>query len=132
MQARVERSTRTSKPRARRSPGGGPDTEAGGRLVRLVNDLGNNGVAELLGVSRSQPSRWRRGLEHMGPGNERRVVDLDYLWTRLLLLFTPRQAEIWMTSYNAHLGARPVDVLRLRGAVPVVQAIDAEAQGAYV
>ena len=40
-------------------------------------------------------------------------------------------AEIWLASHNAHLGARPMDVLRLRGAGAVVRAIDAEAQGAY-
>lgn len=50
---------------------------------------------------------------------------------RLLQLYPPDQAEIWLTSHNAHLGGRPVDVLRLRGAGPVVTAIDAAAQGAY-
>ena len=40
-------------------------------------------------------------------------------------------AEVWLTSFNAHLGAVPVDVLRTRGALPVVAAIEVEAQEAY-
>ena len=101
------------------------------RLIGLVEGLGNNRVAEFLEASPSQPSQWRSGKEGISPENERRVVDLDYVMTRLLQLFPKEQASIWLTSYNAHLGATPVDVLRLRGAGPVVQAIDAEAQGAY-
>lgn len=101
------------------------------RLDRLIDQLGNNRVANLLGVSRSQPSRWRTGKEGIGPENQRRLIDLDYVFGRLEQLFTPRQAEIWLTSMNAHLGARPVDVLRLRGATPVIAAIDAEAEGAF-
>ena len=112
-----------------------PDAAAewnlGERLDRLVATLGSNRVAEILGVSVSQPSRWRRGVEHMSPQSQRRLLDLDYVMARLLQLFPREQAEIWLTSHNAHLGARPLDVLQLRGAGPVVAAADAEAQGAY-
>lgn len=101
------------------------------RLERLIAELGNNRVAGLLAVSPSQPSRWRSGKEGIGPENQRKLIDLDYVFGRLEQLFTSRQAEIWLTSYNAHLGARPIDVLRLRGAGPVIEAIDAEAQGAF-
>jgi transcriptional regulator with XRE-family HTH domain len=101
------------------------------RLERLIATLGNNRVAELLGVSPSQPSRWRRGAERISADRQRDLLDLDYVVARLLHLFPKEQAEIWMTSHNAHLGARPVDVLRLSGAAAVVRAIDAEAQDAY-
>lgn len=101
------------------------------RLARLVKGLGNNRVADLISVSRSQPSRWRAGREGLGPESQRRVLDLDYVVARLLQIYPREQAEIWLTSHNAHLGARPVDVLRLRGAEPVIAAIDAEAEGAY-
>jgi hypothetical protein len=101
------------------------------RLEGLVEGLGNNRVAELLEVSRSQPSRWRRQQEGIGPENQRRVLDLDYVMSRLLQLYPKEQAHIWLQSHNSHLGARPLDVLRSRGAGPVVDAIDAEAEGAY-
>jgi hypothetical protein len=64
--------------------------------------------------------------------SKRRVLDLDYVMARLLRLFPKQQAEIWLESNNAHLGARPIDVLKLRGASSVVEALDAEEQGAYV
>lgn len=101
------------------------------RLNYLVESLGNNRVAELLEVSRSQPTRWRSGKEGISPANERRVTDLEYIMARLQQIFPRELAEIWLTSQNAHLGSRPIDVLRLRGPAAVIQAIDAEAQGAY-
>ncbi|MGH2755127.1 MAG: hypothetical protein ACRDLB_11925 [Actinomycetota bacterium] len=101
------------------------------RLERLVEGFGNNRVAELLDVSRSQPSRWRQGKEKLSPESRRRLLDLDYVLSRLLQVYPMRQAEIWLSSTNAHLGSRPIDVLRLRGVSPVIEAIDAEAEGAY-
>jgi uncharacterized protein (DUF2384 family) len=99
---------------------------------RLVAVLGNNGLARLLGVSPSQPTRWRSGKEAIGPANRRRLSDLDHVLDRLLLELWPDQAGEWLTSPNAHLGgAVPVDVLVLRGAPPVLEAIDALGSGAF-
>lgn len=102
------------------------------RLEWLTSVLGSNRVAELLGVSRSQPSRWRAGLEGMAERNARAVLDLDYVVARLHQLWVPEVAAIWLESSNAHLGgAVPIDVLRLRGPGEVLRAIDAEYEGAY-
>ena len=102
------------------------------RLAWLTGVLGNNEVATLLGVSRSQPSRWRRGLEGLGPANRRAVIDLDYIVTRLQELYVPDVAKVWLTSPNAFLGGgTPVETLRQRGVLDVIAAIDAEAAGAY-
>lgn len=101
------------------------------RLDRLVEGFGNNRIADLLEVSRSQPSRWRSGKEQLGAASKRRVLDIDYVLSRLLQVYPRRQAEIWLVSYNAHLGGRPIDVLHLKGVAPVIEAIDAEAQGAF-
>jgi hypothetical protein len=101
------------------------------RLGELIREMGNNRLATLLDVSASQPSRWKTGEERISAENQRRLLDLDYVIARLLQLYPREQTEIWLTSHNAHLGSRPVDVLRLRGAGPVVAAIDAEADGAY-
>lgn len=101
------------------------------RLDRLVEGFGNNRVAALLEVSQSQPSRWRRGVEKLSPDSKRRVLDIDYVISRLLQVYPREQAEIWLTSSNAHLGGRPIDVLHLKGVTPVIEAIDAEAEGAF-
>jgi uncharacterized protein (DUF2384 family) len=101
------------------------------KLARLVESMGNNWIAGVLGVSASQPSRWRTGEERMSPENARQVTDLEYVMSRLLQLYSPTLAKGWLESYNAHLEGRPVDVFRVRGALAVAGAIDAEAQGAY-
>ena len=121
---RAGRSRRVSEP-------GPVELLLAARLAQLIRDLGNNRVASLLDVSASQPSRWKTGEERISAENQRRLLDLDYVMARLLHLYPREQAEIWLTSHNAHLGSRPVDVLRLRGASAVVAAIDAEAEGAY-
>lgn len=102
-------------------------------VARLVTVLGNNTLARILGVSPSQPTRWRGGQEAIKPVNRRRLSDLDHVLDRLLMELWPDQAGDWMTSPNAHLGgAAPIDVLVLRGAAPVLAAIDALATGAFV
>ncbi len=120
----TKRSPRLAEPRV-------AEWQLGDRLERLIGTLGSNRLAAILDVSPSQPSRWRRGIERMSPTSQRRVLDLDYVMARVLQLFPREQAEIWLTSHNAHLGARPVDVLRMQGAGPVIAAADAEAEGAY-
>ncbi len=120
-----------SAPSGRGNPPDAERSEVLARLDRLVEALGNNRVAQLVGVSKSQPSRWRSGKERIGPENRCKVLDLDYVFNRLAQVYPQRQAEIWLESMNASLGARPVDVLRLRGVVPVIEAIDAEEQLAY-
>jgi len=105
-----------------------PDTSVG----RLIDVLGNNALARILGVSNSQPTRWRQGKESISPASRRRLSDLDHVLDRLLMELWPDQAGDWLTSPNAHLGgALPIDVLVLRGAGPVLEAIDALAVGAF-
>jgi len=123
---------RPSRPasRSRTDPSAGVITPVA-KLEGLVAAFGNNRVAELLDVSRSQPSRWRSRREGISVENERRVVDLEYVLSRLLRVYPRRVAETWLVSHNAHLGARPIDVLRLNGPVPVIEAVDAAEHGAY-
>jgi uncharacterized protein (DUF2384 family) len=101
-------------------------------VERVVSALGSNTVADVLGVSRSQPSRWRSGAERISPTNRARLADLDHVLNRLLQVLWPDDAGAWLTAPNPHIGGRPVDVLAIRGAGPVIEAIDALAQGAYV
>lgn len=98
---------------------------------RLVSALGSNTVAALIGVVRDRPGRWVKGAE--APNAEHRVAlaDLDALVARLLAAFTPEQASLWLTSDNAHLGARPLGVHCTHGSGPVVEGIRAYEQGAF-
>lgn len=123
---------RKPKPRAR-PPKAAVPAEVGRRLDWLVAVLGNNRVAELLGVNRSQPSRWRTGKEGLAAENRRAVLDLDYVVARLHQVWVPEVAEIWLNSSNPRLGGgTPVEALRRRGVGDVIAAIDAEYQGAHL
>ncbi|MBM9468783.1 antitoxin Xre/MbcA/ParS toxin-binding domain-containing protein [Nakamurella leprariae] len=58
------------------------------------------------------------------------LIDLEHVLARVRLVWAEPAAATWMTSANAHLGgARPVDVLTLRGPGPVLEALDAETWG---
>jgi len=111
-------------------PLGDVHERAAASFTRIVDVLGNNTVADILGVDKSRVSRWKgRGVP---AAIQPRVIDLDHLLDRLLLEMTPALAGTWMTSPNAQLGfARPVDVLTLRGVAPVLAALDAYTADSY-
>jgi hypothetical protein len=109
-----------------------PAWQPGRRAGFLVDVLGNKGAADLLGVSASQPSRWKRAEEVPGPQAAPVLIDLDHVVARLLLVWDASIVRDRLTSANAFLdGARPIDVLVTRGSTEVVEAIEAEAAGAY-
>lgn len=98
----------------------------------MVRVLGNRRAAALLGVAESQPSRWRNAIEVPGPRVAPMLVDLDHIIARLQLIWDEEVIGDWLEGANAFLdGARPIDVLRLNGSGPVLEAIEAEAAGAY-
>ena len=92
----------------------------------LIESLGSGAeLARLLGVNRSQPAQWRSGKESPGPVTAQRLVDLDHVVAKALLLWPPKAAIDWLEGTNSYLdGARPIDVLRLRGSADVVRALE--------
>ena len=112
-------------------------TKASGHLLDrrtdfVVSILGNQGAADLLEVNKSQPSRWRSGAEAPSPLAARRLIDLDYVLGRLLLVWDKSVAADWLTTPNGFLdGATPLEVVESRGTTEVIEAIEAEGAGAY-
>jgi hypothetical protein len=102
------------------------------RADQVVRVLGNRRAAALLGVSESQPSRWRQAVELPSSQVAPMLVDLDHIVARLQLIWDEEVIGDWLEGSNAFLdGSRPIDVLRVNGSVPVLEAIEAEAAGAY-
>lgn len=103
------------------------------RMLSAVTALGGRQkAAELLGVPRTLLAQLQK--EELPPDLETAVLllDLDYVLARSLLVFTLRVARYWLVGANNFLdGARPIDVLRLRGCSPVIEALDAAQQGVY-
>lgn len=101
-------------------------------LARIVEALGANAAARLLGADRAQVSRWRAGTEAISAEMGRRIVDLHDILTRALRVFDREAAALWLVGSEPLLGgARPIDVLVLQGAAPVIAALDGIMQGVY-
>ena len=101
-------------------------------LTRVIEALGTNAAARLLGADRAQVSRWSAGTESIGSEMGRRIVDLHDVLTRIVRVYGREAAAMWLVGSEPLLGgARPIDVLVLEGAAPVIRAIDGIAEGAY-
>ena len=62
----------------------------------------------------------------------RRIVDLHYILTQILRVYNHEAAALWLTGSEPLLGgARPIDVLAMEGAAPVIRAMHGIMQGAY-
>lgn len=120
----------TKKPRAAGESSALP-IEA--RVREVAGALGSNAnLAALLEISPSQPTRWIQGTERPSPANARAIIDLDHVIARANLLWQPGVVTSWLYGSNAFLeGARPVDVVKLQGATPVIAALDQELAGGY-
>lgn len=93
---------------------------------------GPTATARLIGVAKSQPSRWVKGQEAPSPRSRKQILDLDYVLSRLDDLYEREVAARWLASPNSFLdGARPMDVLLHDGPAPVIEAIDATIAGSY-
>jgi hypothetical protein len=83
-------------------------------------------LADLLGVSRSQVTRWLRGAG-IDPLNAEKVELLDFVWSNVLRLYDREAALAWLFGVNPLLGdRRPIDLIRLGRAEELVRAIRAE------
>lgn len=101
-------------------------------LRRLIRTFGNSGLARLLGVDRAQVSRWNHGKDPMSFDMRTRVIDLAYVLDRALQLMAPEVVEDWLVGSEPLLGgARPIDVLFLKGLAPLIGALDGIYAGAY-
>jgi hypothetical protein len=83
-------------------------------------------LADLLGVSRSQVTRWLRGAG-IDPLNAEKVDLLELVWANLLRIYDPDAAQAWLFGINPLLGdRRPVDLIRLGRTEDLMRAIRAE------
>jgi len=128
---RVASQAAAAGPSARRRATPADDPLAPERTRWLADVVGGGGkLAAMLGVNASQTSRWAKGDERPGPQVAPLLIDLEHVLARVRLVWSEPAATVWMTSANARLdGARPADVLALRGVGPVLEALDAGAWG---
>ena len=83
-------------------------------------------LAMMLGVSRSQVTRWLRG-SGIDPLNAEKVDLLELVWGNLLRLYDRDAALAWLFGINPTLGdRRPIDLIRTGRAEELMRAIRAE------
>ncbi len=88
-------------------------------------------LADLLGVNRSQVTRWLRGAG-IDPLNAERIDLLELVWSNLLRLYTPEAARSWLFGLNPHLGdRRPIDLVRAGRPEELLRAIRTERAESY-
>jgi uncharacterized protein (DUF2384 family) len=86
----------------------------------------------VLDADRAQVSRWVAGAEPVSAEMGRRIVDLHDVLTRILRVYSRNAASLWLNGSEPLLGgARPIDVLAIEGAAPVIRAIDGISQGVF-
>src|SRR6185503_14262681 len=88
-------------------------------------------LADMLGVSRSQVTRWLRGAG-IDPLNAEKIDLLDLVWSNLLRLYEREAALAWLFGMNPSLGdRRPIDLIRAGRTEELMRAIRAERSDAF-
>lgn len=102
------------------------------KITALSHDLGSQRrLAELLGVSPAQITRWRKG-GGIDLQNAERVDLLELVVASLLRLYPAAAAERWLLGVNPHLGdRRPIDLVRTGRAQELLGALGAERAGGF-
>lgn len=99
-------------------------------MIRAVVDS-DRAMAEILGVSQSQVSRWRSG-QRPGRDNADRLAGLALVVEMLLRWLEPDIVEEWLTGPNAHLdGATPAYHIQQSQVAEVVGALEAMKAGVF-
>jgi uncharacterized protein (DUF2384 family) len=89
-------------------------------------------LADMLGVSRSQVTRWLRGAG-IDPLNAERVDLLEMVWANLLRIYEREAALAWLFGINPLLNdRRPIDLIRLGRAEELMRAIRAERADSFL
>jgi hypothetical protein len=88
-------------------------------------------LADMLGVSRSQVTRWLRGAG-IDPLNAEKVDLLDLVWSSVLRLYERDAALEWLFGINPRLGdRRPIDLVRAGRAEELMRVIRAERSDSF-
>ena len=106
--------------------------QAARKVEALAKDFGSQRrLADALGVSPAQVSRWLRG-QGIDERNAQRIDLLEAAMSSLLRLYPPEAVDDWLFGFNAHLhDRRPIDAIRQGQFDAVMGAISQERAGSF-
>jgi uncharacterized protein (DUF2384 family) len=88
-------------------------------------------LADMLGVNRSQVTRWLRGAG-IDPANAEKIDLLELVWSNLLRLYEKEAALAWLFGINPILGdRRPIDLVRAGRTEELMRAVRAERSDSF-
>jgi len=100
-------------------------------LARLVRSYNASTVASIVNVDRAQVSRWMSGRDPISEEMSARIAAVHAVLLRAHQVLTAKNVASWLFGSEPLLGgARPIDALALRGAGPVLDALDGIEDGA--
>lgn len=105
------------------------------RALRSWFGFSQEVFAEILGAGRRTVARWER--DHAAPESEssegRLLFALAQVKDLILILYgDPAEGRRWLrTPLPVFRGKRPVDILRAKGPIPVLDVLKADLFGAY-
>jgi transcriptional regulator with XRE-family HTH domain len=102
--------------------------------LRMLLDAAGSGalLAELVGVTPAQVTRWRQGKQAPSAQAARSVMDFAYIVARAKASMHEKVVPIWFDSPNQFLrGATPRECVRAGHVAEVIAALEAEDEGAY-
>ena len=101
------------------------------QLRQVVDAFSSAFVARLLGVDPAMVTRWNAGAA-ISPEMTGRLLDVHAVFSRAFQILPEQLVMRWLHGSEPFFdGARPLDVLALRGAAPLLDALNAIDSGAY-
>lgn len=102
------------------------------KVTVLARDLGSQRrLADLLGVSPAQITRWQRG-GGIDVANAEAVDLLELVVSSLVRLYPSDAAEQWLLGLNPHLeDRRPIDLVRAGETQALLGALSVEGAGGF-
>lgn len=95
-------------------------------LERLVEAFGARPIGKLLDVGAGTVTNWKNRRHTISTEYAKRVIELHDVMVRALQVYPSRVAMDWLVGNDSFLdNARPIDVLVVRGAAPLIVALDA-------
>jgi hypothetical protein len=86
-----------------------------------------------LGTRPETISRWNTGRNQPQGDSLHKLLELEFIVQRLMELYTPEEARLWIFGRHKALnGERPADLILQGRSDEVLKAIDQLAEGVYV